>query len=651
MALKTSEIFPRWLQELSRFQSMKSQFFLYGNIYDCHYFPINYNEAANQDELKWAKFPTIIQLLGKYLEIEGYELICKYDIVDLLSVKPITKKDESKEKPSEEKKEDPITKKNILQFLTKSNPEAKAYFTGRDIGRIESNLGDVLSFFRFLSSNTEKLFAGIIDFSSRFTPNPNSLSEPESRHFIKLVKAAQESRFFPKKSDKRNIIILICDKLSDIPTWMLLENPLTQGIELQKPNTEERKRFFSIQKKLFYHEKEREESKEDGQRFPDLTDEFSNHDLENLITLSKQEKIDISEIRRVIDLYKFGVKENFWEKLDQAKVKMAESELKKRVFGQENAIKKSVDVIRRAKLGLHNIDKNKQNNKPKGVLFFAGPTGVGKTELAKSLADLIFSTDDAIIRLDMSEYNDSNSDVKLIGSPPGYVGYEEGGQLTRKMKEKPFSIVLFDEIEKAHPVVFDKFLQILDDGRLTDGKGETVYFSESLIIFTSNLGIYRINERGQRVINVEYEDSPGTVAEKIMSEIKMFFTTRLNRPEILNRFGDNFVVFDFIRPPVDKLILMKNLNTIKANLMKQKKCDFQFDEKFIELFRKYYINDNLINGGRGINNRVEAYIKNGLSNFLFEQDKIDGLKFRVVINEAKVGKDKKPLVEFECIGV
>ena len=444
----------------------------------------------------------------------------------------------------------------------------------------------------------------------------------------------------------RNILIFICDKLNDIPSWVLLDNPLTKGIEVQKPNKEERIRFFKGQHQRFYQENEPINMQEIMSVFSDLTDGLANQELENLITISQQERIHVNNIRQIIDLFKYGTRENFWEKLEKSKIDNAEAELKKRVLGQDPAIQKCVEIIRRAKLGLHSIDQVKPKNKPKGVLFFAGPTGVGKTELAKSLAELIYSDEDAILRFDMSEYNDSNSDVKLIGSPPGYVGYEEGGQLTSKVKAKPFSIILFDEIEKAHPVVFDKFLQILDDGRLTDGKGETVYFSESLIIFTSNVGVFKKDEFGRRIPNIDPEkDSYEDIKEKIHNEIKQFFTAELNRPEILNRFGDNFVVFDFIRPDVDKLILLKNLKTIQANLLKQKNCQFEFDEEFIELFRRHYIKDNLFMGGRGIINRIETYIKNGITRFMYEQERSENLRFKVYIDTSNDNQ-----VKFQCIG-
>ena len=619
--MNLQESFPRWMSEFRRFQNLKSQIFLYGNVYDCYYFPVNHNVAKNEAELQWSKFSGIEALMRRYLLNENYEIVAYYDIIDGLE---IHSSDEN------------INKNTILKLLAEDNNKAKEDYSNADIKQVENNLDNVLSFFRYLVANKSKLSAGIINYSSRFSMNPNSLAENERRIFLKLLKAAQEARTIrTPQGKKNNILIFICDKLNDIPSWLLLDNPLTKGIEILKPNKKERLRFFNVQNQFFYHENEEIDQKDISDRFVNLTDGFTNSELEDLIIISNQEKIHLNNIHQIVDLFKYGVKENFWQDLPKEKINNADNELKKRVLGQDNAIQKSVEIIRRAKLGLNSIDQKTPKNKPKGVLFFAGPTGVGKTELAKSLAELIFSDEDAIVRFDMSEYNDGNSDVKLIGAPPGYVGYEEGGQLTSKMKSKPFSIILFDEIEKAHPVIFDKFLQILDDGRLTDGKGETVYFTESLIIFTSNLGVYKLDNEGRRVQNIKYGDDYETMSEKIMNEIVRFFTTTLNRPEILNRFGDNFVVFDFIRPPVDKLILTKNLNIIKKNLLKQKNCNFEYDDEFTELFLKYYIAENLHMGGRGIINKIETEIKNGITNFMYEQEQSENLNFRVFVDENK----------------
>lgn len=173
--------------------------------------------------------------------------------------------------------------------------------------------------------------------------------------------------------------------------------------------------------------------------------------------LSRDQKTHIKDLCSIIDLYKFGIKENPWEDLN---LDHAYEDLERRVKGQPNALMQTLDVVKRAVTGMSSITSS-THGKPKGVLFFAGPTGTGKTETAKTLAEKIFGDESACIRFDMSEFSQSHSDQRLLGAPPGYVGYEAGGQLTNAVKNNPFCILLFDEIEKAHPSILDKFLQIL----------------------------------------------------------------------------------------------------------------------------------------------------------------------------------------------
>lgn len=601
--------FPKWLQEFKRFQSLKSQFFIYGNVYDSYYFPDNYKQVTIKDELYYTKYNDIQTLMQEYLSIEGFEVVIYFDVVDGLMIDP------SKSK---------VKENNLINELNLSK-KASNYIEGANSQKpYEKKLDDAINLFREIVNNTEKLSACIVNFASLFTSNPNSLENEIKPVFLKMLKAAQESRKFNIKSGQRNLLIFICDKLSDIPVWLLLENPLTKGIEIQKPNREERLRFLNTWHHKFHPEVNKNDTRSEMENickvFPDITENFTNHELENLITISNQEELKIQDIKEIVDLFKYGIKDNPWSKIENSVIQEAKEKLRNTVIGQDEAIKKSIEIIQRSKLGLDAIDKEKPSNKPKGILFFAGPTGTGKTYLAKNLAELIFNDEDAMIRFDMSEYNNSNSDVKLIGSPPGYVGYDDGGQLTDAIRNKPFSIILFDEIEKAHPKIFDKFLQILDDGRLTDGKGETVYFSQALIIFTSNLGIYKEDEYGNKIPNVDFNDDYEVIVKKIKTEIKAFFTNKLGRPEILNRFGDNFVVFDFIKNAVAKQILEKNLSTITKNLKKQFDIELKYDDKFINDFLDKCVSDNLDMGGRGIINRLETHIKNGLANFIPENE-------------------------------
>jgi ATP-dependent Clp protease ATP-binding subunit ClpB len=212
-----------------------------------------------------------------------------------------------------------------------------------------------------------------------------------------------------------------------------------------------------------------------------------------------------------------------------------ESRLRLRVVGQDEAVTAISEAVRRARAGLSDP------NRPVGSFIFLGPTGVGKTELSRALAEFLFDDENAMVRLDMSEYMEKHSVSRMIGAPPGYVGYEEGGQLTEAVRRRPYSVILFDEIEKAHPEVFNILLQVLDDGRLTDGKGRNVDFRNAVIIMTSNIGSEWIHEYADR----DEEEMKAKVTEAL---------TRHFRPEFLNRI-DDVVVFHRLRAEeIEKIV-------------------------------------------------------------------------------------------------
>ncbi|MEI7512649.1 MAG: ATP-dependent chaperone ClpB [Candidatus Uhrbacteria bacterium] len=262
---------------------------------------------------------------------------------------------------------------------------------------------------------------------------------------------------------------------------------------------------------------------------------------------------------------------------ESAKLAHLEEELHKRVVGQDEAVKAVSNALRRSRAGIG------EEKSPIGSFLFLGPTGVGKTELAKALAETMFDDENALIRIDMSEYQDKHTVARMIGSPPGYVGYEEGGQLTEKIRRRPYAVVLLDEVEKAHPDVFHTLLQVLDDGRLTDGKGRTVNFKNTVIIMTSNIGSDLIldfgkfrSEIGFKDKEVDEEATPEGVKERVMTMLRDHF-----RPEFLNRV-DEIVMFQALGKKELSRIIEQQL-TLVTKRLHEKKIEVTFTEKAKEL--------------------------------------------------------------------
>jgi ATP-dependent Clp protease ATP-binding subunit ClpB len=234
------------------------------------------------------------------------------------------------------------------------------------------------------------------------------------------------------------------------------------------------------------------------------------------------EEVGAEQVAEVVEAWT-GIPTGKMLQGETAKLLEMESVIGRRLIGQKDAVNAVADAVRRSRAGISDP------NRPTGSFLFLGPTGTGKTELAKALADFLFDDERAIVRIDMSEYSEKHSVARLVGAPPGYVGYEEGGQLTEAVRRRPYSVVLLDEVEKAHPEVFDILLQVLDDGRLTDGQGRTVDFRNTLLILTSNLGSGFL---------VDPTLEPGAKKESVMTVVRSHF-----KPEFLNRL-DEVVVFD-----------------------------------------------------------------------------------------------------------
>jgi ATP-dependent Clp protease ATP-binding subunit ClpC len=286
-----------------------------------------------------------------------------------------------------------------------------------------------------------------------------------------------------------------------------------------------------------------------------------------------------------------------------------ESYLHQRVIGQEEAIVAVSDAIRRARSGL------RDPKRPIGSFIFLGPTGVGKTELVKALAEFLFDSEDALTRIDMSEYMEPHSVSRLIGSPPGYVGYDEGGQLTEAVRRRPYQIILFDEIEKAHPEVFNVMLQMLDDGRLTDGQGHTVDFKNTLVIMTSNVGTARIRERalgfstGAAGESAEEKRNNDRMKDQVMQELRGSF-----RPEFLNRI-DEIIIFSHLTQAEINQIIKLMLKDVEARLASRGITLSLTDEALNLLAREGY---DRVYGARPLRRVIQRQLENALSKLLLE---------------------------------
>lgn len=458
----------------------------------------------------------------------------------------------------------------------------------------------------------------VIDFASRLPARIDSLSRDEHAFFTRAHFYSCMARARPVGSDGNpyfNTVIWIVDKEGDLPDWMLLGNPKIRHIPVPRPDHLARRAVVpglirSLPGGSTADEEARRKAELD---FVDQTDGLLLADLQAIAQLGRNEQISFDQISDAVRRYKVGVTDDPWRKIDREKIRNGQESIQFRVKGQNHAIEHLLDLIKRAITG---VGRSKQAGRPRGVAFLAGPTGVGKTELAKTITSLLFGDESAYIRFDMSEFSAEHADQRLIGAPPGYVGYDVGGELTNAVRNKPFSVILFDEIEKAHPRILDKFLQILDDGVLTSGRGDRVYFSEALIIFTSNLGIYRIDAHGDRHQNVSAEDPAEEIARKVRTEIERHFKSVLNRPELLNRIGENIIVFDFIRPDIARTIFMGMVDTVLRDVQ-QSGIHMSLAPNVLEVLADKCLMD-LSNGGRGIRNQVEYHLVNPLSRALFD---------------------------------
>ena len=593
------DAWPRWLREVDQALSSKPHFVLSGNVRDSHFVPTPDGiEGKSTCEALWE--------LAKQ---RGFEFLIVCDTVDGFSVFPRGGYARLRERLSGLRLPETMPRRAL--------PE------------------QIATWIKEIGSAREVPVALAIDYASRLVPNPTSLDGSQHDFFAGCLRAAHSAEELrvpgPGNPPTYNTIFWVADNVHDLPSWFLVGNDRIGSITLPLPDREVRSTAAGLIAKRFRGASSLSPDRfsEFLEQFVDLTDGMRIRDMKDISALALRQGLEFPGIADAVRAYKVGVPDNPWrQSWLRDRIRNGNATISDAIKGQPVAIQKALDILTRSVMGLTGAQAAWSGNRPRGVLFFAGPTGVGKTELAKRITRLLFNDEQAYLRFDMSEFSSEHSEARLIGAPPGYIGHDAGGELVNAIRRKPFSVLLFDEIEKAHPRILDKFLQILEDGRLTDGRGDTVFFSEAVLVFTSNLGMFREEDevvQGQvmrrRELRFDPQEPPpyARLEEEVRQAIDDHFRFRLERPELLNRIGDNIVVFDFIRHEVALGIFAMMFQNIKERVAAEHKITVDLSEKA----RRFLENEccaDLAHGGRGIGNRLETTLINPLARALFERE-------------------------------
>ena len=602
-----------WLEKFSREALLRSSVILCGNV----------NDIIESSERSGQYIPVKEVVINRLREL-GYDRIIKWDRADGI---------DSAYDSFESSSSTPA-------------PQTELYDIGIPIADTPApvrQLAEPDEFFPALlrdmaRENDTRKTAYIIDYSDYIFGSPNSTSEKERNYLTELAKSLNAACKYDVSSQNfwgvsKFVLMIARDKSAINPSYYL-KNPLVGEVVAPLPGRRERSAFVEAFGAYLNVSAGTNPiiAKND---FIDSLEGFSLKEIAQIIKLSRLPGNENLSYERLVNLYKYGEKVSPWEELSKEKLSEIKERLSARVKGQQDAVNKAANVVLRAYTWFSVLHHSAKKKNPKGVLFFVGPTGVGKTELAKALAEFIFGDENACIRFDMSEFNHEHSDQRLVGAPPGYVGYEAGGQLTNAVKEKPFSVLLFDEIEKADKKILDKFLQILEDGRLTDGKGETVSFSETIIIFTSNIGASEADINDTDEANRKY----------FIGKVREHFIQVLQRPELLNRIGDNIVAFNFIK---DDSVLVDiarlKFQPVIAFMKERYGVTLQFSDESAA-FSAIAKSADKANGGRGISNIIESSVVNMLSDFVFRNmEMLYGRTIRLTQRVKELARFKPELV-------
>ena len=581
---------PRWARDVAQSAAVQPHIVLSGNVHDL--FLVRGSEGP-------PRFLRLHEVLGEALEPLGYEAVIAYDVV--AGLQPLDAREAAV---------------RVVEELS----------GGRGPGTGPEGLVDVLDRLRRRrDGGASARVVLVVSSASRLVRERGQLDRDEHQLFARAWRHAMTATeplpdgVPPADGPDHDLIVWTVDDVADLPSWFVAGTRAVRHVPVPTPALGDRREAAER-----LAEEEELPAPEDGTvrpRFVAGLAEASHGlgiaDMVDAVRLARHAAIPPEDIGDAVRALNVGVLDDPWADPSLPdRIHDHEEAVRGRILGQERAITRAFDILKRTVLGLSGAQVGR-SGRPRGVLFLAGPTGTGKTELARQLSQTVFASEEAYLRFDMSEFSAEHTQARLIGAPPGYVGFDAGGELTRAVREQPFRLILFDEIEKAHGRILDKFLQILDDGRLTDGRGETVHFSETLIVFTSNLGIGPPDDpRGGATTDTPSSEMEATVR----AAVERYFDVELGRPELLGRIGDNIVVLDFLRDDVVPGVLDVFLSNVVTEVEDRLGLALTLTERAREdLLEIATRPEARARGARGMSTVVESDLLDPLARELFRR--------------------------------
>ncbi|MCV2868878.1 AAA family ATPase [Defluviimonas sp. WL0002] len=593
---------PSWYDEVSSALSYSDHLVLSGNLGDVYPGPDDTRE----------EFLELHAILWAQLKATGFGALLRYDPADGLGVLAAAEHIDAE----------------ALRRV--GLPMGKGASTLADVGAMHAAVADFGAF----------PVALLLDHASHLATS----ARDDGDSFFVTIDATSRERRRAKTGTRLNPTIWLVDHPADLPDWFVLQNPSLREIQLELPNLEDRFRYARHLAGTLGWLNDVSVLDQDRllQQFALECDGKPLLAMEAIAKIARDEGLGLAHISDAIRVFRTGSRRNPWTSpVLRKRMQNAGDILGARIKGQSHAVEKTLDILARSILGLSGAQSGAMHTRPRGALFLVGPTGVGKTELAKAVTELLFGDETLCHRFDMSEFMAENSVARLLGAPPGHLGHENGGELVNAANRRPFSVFLFDEVEKAHPRVLDVFLQILDEGRLTDARGMTAYFSEALIIFTSNIGVASGSRASNMGMNVLPSDSYTELSHKIGRAVEDHFRTELKRPELLNRIGQNIVVFDFLKGPGMAQIFEALLQKVVRRIEMMHRITVSLTPEATSSLRLLCTQD-FFEGGRGIANRIETHFINPLARKMF----LDGAMGDICITDVRE-VDGKTVLEIE----